>query len=58
MHNELYSVVRKNISDQMEEVAPIHDRIALDILNRLIQNASLVHKILFVGSVGCFVLVL
>ncbi len=58
MHNELYSVVRKNISDQMEEVAPIHDRIALDILNRLIQNASLVHKTLFVGSVGCFVLVL
>ncbi len=58
MHNELYSVVRKNISDQMEEVAPIQDRIALDILNRLIQNASLVNKTLFVGSVGCFVLVL
>lgn len=40
-------MVRKSISDKMEEVAPTHDIIAVNILNRLIRNASLVHKPLF-----------
>jgi len=31
----------------MEEVAPTHDGIAQNNLNILIQNASLVHKLLF-----------